>query len=197
MHTAASMRAITSRMLPFSRHDPGDRGHHVWLHVDTMVERCPHVPRELGEPLGAACVRCTVSPSGEGKTCASRHDVLSGLCLQAVAAHTRCGKRLTRLRQKVRGKTPPENAGRAIPGQPSPATLVVGATNVTPRIEAGAWIAVPVLDPDVHGRPPGLPAARLTCLNPFFTVSSQPHGLRSRHVACRGARQRCPMTLYH
>ena len=51
--------------------------------------------------------------------------------------------------------------------------------------------------PAGHDHPAGLPASRLTCLNPFSTVSPQPHGLRGRHVTCCGARQRCPMTLYH
>jgi hypothetical protein len=85
-----------------------------------------------GPPWPSPRPRICVSLLGEGKTCASRHDVRCRLLSQEVVEHTRDDKGLTCLQQMVTEQAPPAGAGRALPGQPSSATPGVGATNVTP-----------------------------------------------------------------
>src|SRR5262249_49906561 len=112
-----------------------------------------------------------VSIAGEGKTCASRPDVRCGLVPQEVGENTRHGKGLTLLRHKVTGEGLPEGAGRGIPGQPSPATLVAGATNVAPSQNSKRsqgqtslqWELKPTVPPSQCGRQclPGSPAHRI------------------------------------
>ena len=75
----------------------------------------------------------TVSPSGEGKPCASREGGLGDLVCQAVVAHPKPGSAPHPLRRKRTGEA---RAGEAGPGRPRPASGATGvaeATNGAPQ----------------------------------------------------------------